>query len=95
VLEFVALVALRLREPELPRPFRVPGGMTGVMAVGIIPTMLLSLAAVKGGDEHILGMSSLMFGMILVAAGFVVYAAMTLIKRALPAPLAARAAGMD
>ena len=28
-LEFVALVVLRIREPELPRPFRVPGGMFG------------------------------------------------------------------
>ena len=34
-LEFVALVVLRIREPELPRPFRVPGGMFGAVAVGI------------------------------------------------------------
>jgi len=96
VLELVALVALRIREPELARPFRVPGGMTGVLAVGIFPTMLLSLAAVKGGDERILGMSSLMFGLILVAAGFVVYAAMVVVKRAMPAPLAqVRAVGTD
>jgi amino acid transporter len=95
-LEFVALVALRLREPDLERPFRVPGGLTGVLAVGIFPTLLLSLAAVKGGDEHILGMSSLAFGMVLVAAGFVVYGAMVALKRALPAqPVIARAAGTD
>src|SRR5277367_1841949 len=28
-LEFVALIVLRIREPELKRPFRVPGGMFG------------------------------------------------------------------
>jgi len=96
VLEFVALVALRLREPDLERPFRVPGGLTGVLAVGIFPTLLLSLAAVKGGDEHILGMSSLAFGLILVAAGFVVYGAMVALKRALPVqPVIARAVGTD
>jgi len=27
VLEFLALITLRIREPNLPRPFRVPGGM--------------------------------------------------------------------
>ncbi len=36
-LEFVALVALRIREPELPRAFRVPGGMFGAIAVGVAP----------------------------------------------------------
>ena len=29
LLEFAALAALRLREPDLPRPFRVPGGTFG------------------------------------------------------------------
>src|SRR5271167_2458369 len=30
-LEFVALIVLRIREPELKRPFRVPGGMFGAI----------------------------------------------------------------
>src|SRR5437660_10625163 len=34
-LEFVALIVLRIREPHLARPFRVPGGMAGAIAVGI------------------------------------------------------------
>ena len=29
ILEFVALVVLRLREPSLPRPFKIPGGIAG------------------------------------------------------------------
>src|SRR5713101_3019234 len=35
MLEFVTLVALRIREPELKREFRVPGGLTGAISCGI------------------------------------------------------------
>ncbi len=44
LLELITLVALRLREPMLERPFRVPGGLTGAIAVGVPPTLLLCLA---------------------------------------------------
>jgi amino acid transporter len=51
-LEFAALVALRLREPELQRPFRVPGGLPGAVAVGIPPMSLLLLSLLGAfGDE--------------------------------------------
>ena len=43
-LEFVALIVLRIREPELKRPFRVPGGMLGAILIGIPPTLLLGFA---------------------------------------------------
>src|SRR5581483_11129747 len=46
MLEFAALVALRIREPALPRPFRVPGGLAGAVAVGVPPTLLLAVALV-------------------------------------------------
>jgi amino acid transporter len=61
-LEFVALVMLRRREPHLPRPVRVPGGMTGAVLVGVLPMALLVLAAVKNEGETILGMNALGFG---------------------------------
>jgi len=35
MLEFVTLVALRIREPELKRGFRVPGGLTGAILAGV------------------------------------------------------------
>ena len=35
MLEFVTLVVLRIREPELKREFRVPGGLAGVITCGI------------------------------------------------------------
>ena len=36
-LEFVALVLLRIREPNLPRSFRVPGGLFGAVMVASFP----------------------------------------------------------
>ena len=72
-LEFVALVALRIREPELPRAFRVPGGMLGAIMVGIPPMLLLGFSIVRSETEQVLGMSSFAFGMILIVAGVVAY----------------------
>jgi amino acid transporter len=72
-LEFVALVFLRIREPELNRPFRVPGGLFGAIAVGIPPVLLLGFAIARSEHEVVLGMSSLLFGLIVVGAGVVTY----------------------
>jgi DNA-binding transcriptional MerR regulator len=56
-LEFVALIVLRIREPELPRPFRVPGGMFGAVAVGIAPMLLLGFSVLRSQSEQVLGIS--------------------------------------
>jgi amino acid transporter len=72
-LEFLALIFLRIREPELPRAFRVPGGMFGAVAVGIAPMLLLGFSIVRSETEQVLGMSSFAFGMILIGAGVVAY----------------------
>jgi amino acid transporter len=74
MLEFIALLVLRLREPNLPRPFRVPGGMAGAVLLGVFPALLLVFSLIHGEGERILGMSALLFGILLIAAGFVVYA---------------------
>ena len=73
-LEFVALIVLRVREPELKRPFRVPGGWFGAIAVGIAPTLLLGFAIASSEQESILGMNALWFGLMMMGAGVVVYA---------------------
>jgi amino acid transporter len=73
-LEFVALAVLRLREPDLPRPFRVPGGLFGAIAIGIPPMLLLGFSIIRSEHEQVWNMSSFEFGMILIAAGFVAYA---------------------
>ncbi len=74
LLEFVALAVLRFREPELARPFRVPGGLFGAIAIGIPPMLLLGFSIIRSEHEQIWNMSSFAFGMILIAAGVVVYA---------------------
>ena len=80
VLEFVALAVLRFREPDLPRPFKVPGGLFGAIAIGIPPALLLVFAVARADHESILGMSSFAFGMILIGAGVVAYAINHLLK---------------
>jgi amino acid transporter len=72
-LEFIALAVLRFREPDLPRPFRVPGGLFGAIAVGIPPMLLLGFSIVRSEHEQVWNMSSFAFGMILIAAGCVAY----------------------
>ncbi len=74
MLEFVTLVVLRIREPELKRGFRVPGGMTGAVLAGAFPGALLLLALVKSKSETVLGMNGLLFGAIIIFTGFAVYA---------------------
>lgn len=73
VLEFLALVLLRLREPDTPRPFRVPGGVLGTALLGVVPTLLLVLAGVHAGHEQIAGISVWLFGTLVMLAGIVAY----------------------
>jgi hypothetical protein len=72
-LEFVALAVLRFREPDLPRPFKVPGGRFGAVAIGIPPVLLLVFSVIRSEHEQIWNMSSFAFGMILIAAGVAAY----------------------
>ncbi len=74
ILEFVSLLVLRLREPRLPRPYRVPGGIAGVALVGVPPTTLIVLALVRSGNERVGPMSALALGLVLVGVGCLVFA---------------------
>lgn len=73
LLQFAALVGLRIREPELKRPYRVPGGMAGAVALGIPPLVLLVLAVVRNQVEPVGPINALELGALLVAAGVLVY----------------------
>jgi amino acid transporter len=73
MLEFVTLVALRIREPNLRRAFRVPGGLAGAVSCGIFPLALLILAMVESEHEAILGMNGLVFGAMIILVGFGIY----------------------
>jgi amino acid transporter len=73
VLEFVALVVLRVKEPELVRPFQVPGGLWGAVAVGVGPTLLIAFALWAARGERVAGLPALGFAAIVAAAGPMVY----------------------
>jgi amino acid transporter len=74
MLEFVALVVLRRREPDLPRPFRIPGGTAGAIAAGIGPALLIAFALWAARNERVLGLNALLFAALVGAAGAAVYA---------------------
>ena len=73
VLEFLALVFLRVREPGLPRPFRVPGGILGTALLGVLPTVLLFMGGIYAEHEQIFGMSVWLFGALVMLAGVGAY----------------------
>lgn len=74
VLEFVALVLLRIKEPELTRPFRVPGGVVACALLGVAPTTLIIIAGLHSRGETIAGMNALWFSLLVMIAGVAVYA---------------------
>jgi amino acid transporter len=49
LVELAALLAIRFREPELPRPWRVPGGLPGALLVVALPSLLALLAMTTSG----------------------------------------------
>ena len=73
VLEFWALVALRVREPDLPRPFRVPGGIAGAVAIGIPPLALMIAAVARNRTELVGSTNELVIGIAVIAAGVALY----------------------
>ena len=73
LLEFVALVVLRMKEPRLARPFKVPGGVWGAVGLGIGPAVLIAFALWTARGERVAGLPALGFAGIVAAAGPVVY----------------------
>lgn len=73
LLEFVALIVLRMKEPELPRPFRVPFGGVGLALVSVPPAVLIVISCVRSRSEQIGPVSALMVGVVLIALGVVGY----------------------
>lgn len=73
LLQFAALAALRIREPRLPRPFRIPGGTLVAVGLGIPPLALLVMTALRNRIEPIGPINALELGGILIAAGAGLY----------------------
>jgi amino acid transporter len=92
MLEFVTLVALRIREPQLKREFRVPGGLAGAILAGVFPLALLMIALVQSESQSVLGINGLLFGVLIMAAGFALYASTRKLRKRLPAEVTAEIA---
>ena len=74
MLEFAALVILRVCEPDLARPFRVPGGLPVALLLGVGPAALLLLAFARERHEHAGQLGTLTLALALAAAGPLIYA---------------------
>jgi amino acid transporter len=69
LLEFVALVVLRLKEPALVRPFRIPGGLTTAVLVGVGPALLIAFALFAARDQRVGPLPALAFAALVAALG--------------------------
>ena len=69
LLEFVALVVLRLREPALARPFRIPGGLAAAVLAGVGPALLIAFALVAARSERVGPLPALAFAALVAALG--------------------------
>jgi amino acid transporter len=65
LLEFAALVWLRIKRPEMPRPYRIPCGTYGVIAICIPPTALclLSIALSNPATKYV-GLGGIALGLL-------------------------------
>lgn len=50
-LEFISLIVLRKTKPDMPRPFRVPGGWFGVVMVAVLPMGMAGVVALASLTE--------------------------------------------
>ncbi len=73
VLEFAALIALRVREPGLERPFRIPGNTAAACMVSAGPVLLIFYAIYAARGERMAHMPSIAFGLLIALCGPVFY----------------------
>jgi len=85
LLEFWALAALRIREPKLVRPYRVPGGTIGAFLIGLPPLALIVTALVRNSEESVGTTNELVIATAIVATGIAMYFLTRLLKSRRPA----------
>ena len=64
---FLAAIALRMKEPDMKRPFRIPFGTKGVIAMTVVPAIICVTALFTNGINYLIG------GSIALASGPVMY----------------------
>jgi amino acid transporter len=73
LLEFVALIVLRWREPNLERPFKA-GNLAFAVALGVGPAALIGYALYASRDEKLMGSTSaLLFAVVVALLGPMLY----------------------
>ena len=72
ILEFVALVVLRKREPNLERPFKA-GNFAVACALGVGPTALIAYALFASRDQHVGSFPALLFAFLVALVGPILY----------------------
>ena len=77
-LEFAALIALRLRRPEMIRPLRVPGGWPGAVLVTLAPMTFAAVVAWKTLGSEKGARTQLLIALVMMSAGSWLY----LVRRA-------------
>lgn len=73
--EFAALIWLRLKEPQLHRPYRIPGGLPGVIALSFPPVLLCMVSM------GLAGIATKLVSLVGIIAGVCFFAARELASR--------------
>ncbi|WP_019009208.1 APC family permease [Deinococcus aquatilis] len=83
LLQFTSLVVLRVRVPEMVRPFRIPGGLPGVIGISLLPALIIVVAVVTTARDE--GTSFLLLAAaLLVSAPLAFLITSALFKRGSP-----------
>lgn len=86
LLEFIALIALRIKEPVLKRPFRIAGGMATLVLLTLCPMFVLAVALAQNYGDRAGPLSTLTWGTLVILLGVLVYP-LTRRKRVVIEPL--------
>ena len=80
MLEILALLILRRKEPDLPRPFRIPGGPPALGLVFLFPALVVGTMAWTSVAED--GWAKQKLDLALLASGPLVYGAVRAVRKA-------------
>ncbi len=72
-MEFAALIALRIREPGLRGPFRIPLGTAGVVILALVPALVLTGVTIVGLQDPEMGAPAIMSALVAAALGPLMY----------------------
>ncbi|MFJ1753274.1 APC family permease [Kitasatospora sp. NPDC088134] len=92
LLEVAALIVLRIREPELERPYKIPGGWWSIGLITVCLTAVSVWAAISQYDEE--GAKSVRYCLYIVAGSLLLYPLLSL-RKAARASAAADKAGLS